>query len=418
MSEGTFPQRDRSDRMQRLKQLRESGSRHRFGPESLETNLSAPFIRRPVATTLLTLALALAGMVAFGLLPVAPLPQVDYPVVVVRARMPGAGPETMASTVATPLERALGRIAGVTEMTSTSSLGSTNVILQFELERDINGAARDVQSAINAARSTLPSMPSNPSYRKVNPSGAPILILSITSDTLTRTQLYDAASTILAQKIAQLPGVGEVTVGGGALPAVRIDVIPDALHRTGLAMADVRAALAEANAFLPKGQLENGKRYWLVGASDQLREASAYNNIIIGRHEGHVIRLADIARIVDGPEDIRTMAIADGKPAVLLMVFRAPGANIIETVDKVKAMLPQLRAWLPETADLALRMDRSLTIRASLKEVEKSLLLSMALVVLVTFLFLRTQCPCYSYSCSCRACIPARDLRGHVLMRP
>lgn len=419
MSERTLPQRGYPDRLQRLKQLRESGGRHRFGPESLETNLSAPFIRRPVATSLLTLALALAGMVAFGLLPVAPLPQVDYPVVVVRASMPGAGPETMASTVATPLERALGRIAGVTEMTSTSSLGSTNVILQFELERDINGAARDVQSAINAARSTLPSMPSNPSYRKVNPSGAPILILSITSDTLTRTQLYDAASTILAQKIAQLPGVGEVTVGGGALPAVRIDIIPDALHRTGLAMADVRAALAEANAFLPKGQLENGERYWLVGASDQLREASAYNDLIIGRHEGQVIRLADVARIVDGPENVRTMAIADGKPAVLLMVFRAPGANIIETVDKVKAMLPQLRAWLPETADLVLRMDRSLTIRASLKEVEKSLLLSMALVVLVTFLFLRnaraTAIPAVAVPVSLLATFGVMYLCGHSL---
>ncbi|MBO4301017.1 MAG: efflux RND transporter permease subunit [Desulfovibrio sp.] len=379
----------RKDWTQCLRKLRESGDRHRFGPAFLEVNLSAIFIRRPVATTLLTLALALAGMVAFDLLPVAPLPQVDFPVVVVRAGMPGAGPETMASTVATPLERALGRIAGVTEMTSTSSLGSSTVILQFELERDINGAARDVQSAINAARSTLPSMPTNPTYRKVNPSGAPILILSITSDTLTRTQLYDAASTVLAQKIAQLPGVGEVTVGGGALPAVRVDIIPDALHRTGLAMADVRMALASANAFLPKGQIEDGGRYWLVGASDQLREAAAYRSLIVGRHDGRVVRLDEIARIVEGPENVRTMAISDGRPAVLLLVFRAPGANIIETVDKVKGMLPQLRAWLPESADLTLRMDRSLTIRASLHEVEKTLLLSMALVVLVTFLFLR-----------------------------
>ena len=378
----------RPDKAQRLHQLRESGLRHRLGPESLEVNLSALFIRRPVATTLLTLALALAGMVAFGLLPVAPLPQVDFPVVVVRASMPGAGPETMASTVATPLERALGRIAGVTEMTSTSSLGSSSVILQFELDRDINGAARDVQSAINAARSTLPSMPSNPSYRKVNPAGAPIMILSITSDTLTRTQLYDAASTVLAQKIAQLPGVGEVNVGGGALPAVRVDISPDALHRMGLSLADVRTALAAANAFLPKGQMEDDERYWLVGASDQLREAAAYRELIVGRHEGRVVRLGDVASIVDGPENVRTMAIAHGKPAVLLLVFRAPGANIIDTVDKVKAMLPQLRAWLPESADLSLRMDRSLTIRASLREVEKSLLLSMALVVIVTFFFL------------------------------
>lgn len=372
-----------------MHKLRADGRRHRLGPEVLGVNISAPFIRRPVATTLLTLALALAGMVAFGLLPVAPLPQVDFPIVVVRANLPGAGPETMASTVATPLERALGRIAGVTEMTSTSSLGSASVILQFDLDRDINGAARDVQSAINAARSLLPSMPSNPSYRKVNPSGAPIMILAITSETLTRTQLYDAASTVLAQKIAQLPGVGEVTVGGGALPAVRVDILPDALHRTGLSMADVRRALAAANAFLPKGQMENGERHWLIGASDQLREASAYRSLIVGHHAGNVVRLEDVARLVDGPENIRTMAMSDGKPAILLMVFRAPGANIIATVDQVKALLPQLRAWLPESANLQLRMDRSLTIRASLKEVEKSLFLSMALVVLVTFLFLR-----------------------------
>ena len=245
--------------------------RRRFGPEFIPLNISAPFIRRPVATTLLTIAIALAGMVAFGLLPVAPLPEVDFPVVVVRARMPGASPETMAATVATPLERALGRIAGVTEMTSSSSLGSSNVILQFDLDRDIDGAARDVQGAINAARSTLPTMPSNPSYRKVNPSGAPIMILSITSDVLTRAQLYDAASTVLAQKISQIPGVGEVTVGGGALPAVRVEAIPDALNRAGVSMEDVRKSLAAANAFLPKGMLDNGENFWLVGANDQLQ---------------------------------------------------------------------------------------------------------------------------------------------------
>ena len=352
-------------------------------------NLSAPFIRRPVATTLLTIAVTLAGMVAFFLLPVAPLPEVDFPVVRVQANMPGASPETMAATVATPLERALGRIAGVTEMTSSSSLGSTRIILQFDLDRDINGAARDVQAAINAARSTLPTMPSNPTYRKVNPSGAPILILSVTSDVLSRTQLYDAASTVLAQKISQIAGVGEVTVGGGALPAVRVDISPDALHRTGLSMEDVRAALAGANAFLPKGHLENEDTSWTVVASDQLRTAAQYRKVIVAERDGVTIRLGDVATVTDSSQDIRQMALSNGKPSILLIVFRSPGANIIETVDRVKAMIPQLRSWLPESADLSVRMDRSQTIRASLHEVEKSLLLSMALVVLVVFLFLR-----------------------------
>ena len=365
------------------------GRRKRFGPEFIPLNLSAPFIRRPVATTLLTIAVTLAGMVAFFLLPVAPLPEVNFPVVRVQANMPGASPETMAATVATPLERALGRIAGVTEMTSSSSLGSTRIILQFDLDRDINGAARDVQAAINAARSTLPTMPSNPTYRKVNPSGAPILILSVTSDVLSRTQLYDAASTVLAQKISQIAGVGEVTVGGGALPAVRVDISPDALHRTGLSMEDVRAALAGANAFLPKGHLENEDTSWTVVASDQLRTAAQYRKVIVAERDGVTIRLGDVATVTDSSQDIRQMALSNGKPSILLIVFRSPGANIIETVDRVKAMIPQLRSWLPESADLSVRMDRSQTIRASLHEVEKSLLLSMALVVLVVFLFLR-----------------------------
>lgn len=361
----------------------------KFGPEFLPFNISAPFIKRPVATTLLTIAIALAGMVSFYLLPVAPLPQIDFPVVVARARMPGASPETMAATVATPLERALGRIAGVNEITSSSSLGSSNVILQFDLERDINGAARDVQAAINAAASTLPTMPNNPTYRKVNPAGAPIMVLSITSDVLDRTQLYDAASTVLAQKISQIPGVGEVTVGGGALPAVRVEAIPDAVNRLGLSMADVRNALRRANAYLPKGSFENSGTSWLVGANDQLEKAKDYESLIVAHKDGATIRLADVAKIIDAPQDTRNMAVANGKPAILLVIFRSPGANIIETVDRVKAMLPQLADWLPESADLFLRMDRSITIRASLKEVEKSLLLSMALVVLVTFLFLR-----------------------------
>ena len=363
--------------------------RHRFGPEFLPVNFSAPFIRRPVATTLLTLAIALAGIIAFRLLPVAPLPEVDLPVVVVRASMPGASPETMAATVATPLERALGRIAGVTEMTSSSSLGSTSVILQFDLDRDINGAARDVQAAINAARSTLPTMPSNPTYRKVNPSGAPIMILSVTSEVLTSSQLYDAASTVLAQKIAQIPGVGEVTLGGGALPAVRVRLIPDALSRAGVSSEDVRRAISGANAYLPKGMVESDQTFWLVDAADQLSDVADYRRLIVARKGDAVIRLGDVAMVEMSSQDVRNMALSNGRQAILLMVFRATGANIIETVDRVKSMLPQLRAWLPESADLTVRMDRSITIRASLAEVEKSLLLSVALVVLVVFLFLR-----------------------------
>lgn len=366
-----------------------ASKKHMLAASVSTFNISEPFIHRPVATTLLTLAIALAGIVAFRLLPVAPLPEIDFPVVVARASMPGASPETMAATVATPLERALGRIAGVNEMTSNSSLGSSNVVLQFDLERDINGAARDVQAAINAARSTLPTMPSNPSYRKVNPAGAPIMVLSITSDVLSRSQLYDAASTVLAQKISQIPGVGEVTVGGGALPAVRVEAIPDAVNRLGISMDDIARTMRDANAYLPKGMLENDGRHWLVGANDQLQNASDYESLIIAQKDGRTIRLSDVARVVDASQNMRNMALANGTPAILLMVFRSPGANIIETVDKIKAMLPQLASWLPESAILSLRMDRSTTIRASLREVEKSLLLAMGLVMLVTLIFLR-----------------------------
>ena len=346
-------------------------------------------VKKPLTVFVAVLAIVVLGVVAYLKMTPDLMPNMDFPYVILVTTDPGASPETMASTVATPLERALGRIAGVTEMTSSSSLGSTRVILQFDLDRDINGAARDVQAAINAARSTLPTMPSNPTYRKVNPSGAPILILSVTSDVLSRTQLYDAASTVLAQKISQIAGVGEVTVGGGALPAVRVDISPDALHRTGLSMEDVRAALAGANAFLPKGHLENESTSWTVVASDQLRTAAQYRKVIVAERGGVVIRLGDVATVTDSSQDIRQMALSNGKPSILLIVFRSPGANIIETVDRVKAMIPQLRSWLPESADLSVRMDRSQTIRASLHEVEKSLLLSMALVVLVVFLFLR-----------------------------
>ncbi|MDR3320660.1 MAG: efflux RND transporter permease subunit [Desulfovibrio sp.] len=354
----------------------------------MPVNFSAPFIHRPVATTLVTIALTLAGMAAFGLLPAASLPNVDFPVVTVRANMPGASPETMASTVATPLERALGRIAAITEMTSSSSLGSTSVILQFDLDRNTDGAARDVQGAINAARSTLPSMPSNPSWRKVNPSGAPIMILSVTSSVLTRAQLYDSASTVLAQKISQIPGVGEVLVGGGALPAVRVDVNPGALAAAGLVMEDVRQAITAANVYLPKGILENDSVCWLVGAHDQLQKADEYRHVVVGQKGGRIIRLADVAEVSDSSQDVRNMAVVNGIPAILLIVSRAPGANIIDTVDQIKAMMPDLQAWLPGGARLEERMDRSVTIRASLREVEKSLLISIVLVVLVVFFFL------------------------------
>jgi multidrug efflux pump len=341
-----------------------------------------------VATTLLTLALTLAGIIAFNLLPVAPLPQMDFPVVVVRARMPGASPETMAATVATPLERSLGSIAAITELTSSSSLGSSNITLQFDLNRDINGAARDVMGAVNAARSILPSLPSNPTYRNVNPSGAPILILSISSEELSRPQLYDVASSVLAQKISQLPGVGEVVIGGGALPAVRVEVIPGALERAGLTMEDLRRTIANANAFMPKGMVENGSVFWLVGVDDQLPKAKDYTNLIVSNKNNAIVRLTDVARVKDGSQDRLNMAVANGLPCILLIVFRSPGANIIETVDRIKASMPQLREWLPTNANLGLRMDRSTTIRASLREVEKSLLLAMALVVFVVFLFL------------------------------
>ncbi len=363
----------------------------RLGPAYLPLNLSSTFIRRPVATALLTAALALAGAVAFQLLPVAPLPEMDFPMVMVHARLPGAGPETMATTVATPLERTLGRIAGITEMTSTSSSGSTRVMLQFELDRDIDGAARDVQAAINASRSTLPTLPSNPSYRKMNPAGIPIIIMALTSDTLSSFQMYDMAESVLAQKIAQVPGVGEVSLGGGALPAVRVDVNPQALYRNGLSMADVQNAIDSANCFMPRGMVSNRQHYWLVGVNDQLEDPEDYGNIIISTSDQGDVRLKDVATIYGGPQDVRSMALFDSRAAVLLMVSKTQGANIIETVDRIKAMVPSMRAWLTEEVTLSVTMDRSVTIRASLLEVEKALLLSMALVILVVFLFLRNN---------------------------
>ncbi|GAB3626056.1 multidrug transporter [Pandoraea terrae] len=353
-------------------------------------NLSAVFIRRSVATVLLTIGVTLAGMVAFGLLPVSPLPQVDFPTISVSASLPGASPETMAASVATPLERALGRIAGVTEMTSNSSLGSTRVTLQFDLDRDINGAARDVQAAINAARSLLPTgLPSNPTYRKVNPASAPVLILALTSESMTRGQMYDAASTILAQKISQLRGVGDVTVGGSSLPAVRVELNPMALNKYAIPLEKVRTAIQSVNANRPKGALEDGDRRWQILANDQATSAKDYLPVIVSYQNGHPVRLQDIATVVDSVQDLRNAGSANGKPSVLLVITTQPGANIIQTVDSINAILPTLRASIPAAINLDVVMDRTPTIRASLREVEHTLLISISLVVMVVFLFLR-----------------------------
>lgn len=351
----------------------------------------ALFIQRPVATTLLTLAITLSGVIGFSLLPVSPLPQVDYPVIMVSASMPGADPETMASSVATPLERALGRIAGVNEMTSTSSLGSTRIILQFDLSRDINGAARDVQAALNAAQSLLPSgMPNRPTYRKMNPSDAPIMIMTLTSDTFSQGQLYDFASTQLAQKIAQTEGVSDVSVGGSSLPAVRVELNPSALFNQGVSLDAVRQAISAANVRRPQGSIDSSEQHWQVQANDEIKTAEGYRPLIIHYNNGSPVRLQDVANIVDSVQDVRNAGMSDGKPAVLLVISREPGANIIATVDRIRAELPALRASIPASIELNIAQDRSPTIRASLDEVERSLVIAVALVILVVFLFLRS----------------------------
>jgi multidrug efflux pump len=353
-------------------------------------NLSSPFIARPVATTLLALGVLLAGAAAFRLLPVAPLPQVDFPTISVSASLPGASPETMAATVATPLERALGRIAGVSEMTSSSSLGSTRITLQFELSRNIDGAARDVQAAINAARTLLPTgLPSNPTYRKVNPADAPIMILSLTSDTLTRGQMFDAGSTILAQKISQLPGVGNVNVGGSALPAVRVELNPPRLNAMGISLETVRTAIAASNSNRPKGSVGDGANHWQIYANDQGTTAADYLPLVIAYRNGAAVRLSDVAEVVDSVQDVRNDGLTNGKPSVQLIVYRQPGANIIETVEGVKALLPVLRASIPEAVNLDVVMERTTTIRASLREVERTLIIAVLLVIGVVYLFLR-----------------------------
>jgi multidrug efflux pump len=354
-------------------------------------NISALFIHRPVGTTLLTIALALMGAVAFQLLPVSPLPQVEFPTIEVNAGLPGASPETMASAVTTPLERQLGRIAGLNEMTSVSTLGQTRITLQFDLSKNIDAAARDVQAAINAARGQLPpDMPNTPRFRKTNPADASIIALALTSDVLSRGQMYDVADSILQQELSQVEGVGRVNIGGGALPAVRVEVNPTILQSYGLSLEDVRAVLDSANANRPKGELADGSRTWTLSTTDQLLKAKEYQPLIISYKDGRAVRLADVASVRDSVEDVRNMGLVNGKPAILVFVFRQPGANIIETVDRVHALLPQLRAEIPPTIDLSVALDRTTTIRASVHEVQFTLVLSIVLVILVVFFFLRS----------------------------
>jgi multidrug efflux pump len=358
--------------------------------EETDGGISGPFIRRPIATTLLTVAVALAGGIAFRFLPVSPLPQVDFPTISINAGLPGASPETMASSVATPLERQFGRIAGITEMTSTSSLGSSSVTLQFDLSRDIDAAARDVQAAINAARGQLPAnLPNNPTYRKVNPADAPILLLSLTSDLIEKPRMYDVASSVLAQKLAQVQGVGQVTVGGGALPAVRVDLNPTLLSGYGIGLEDVRTALGNANANRPKGELSGTDHSWALSTTDQLLTAAEYEPLIIHYGNGAGVRLGDIGKVTDSVEDIRNGGLANGKPAILVIIFRQPGANIIATVDRIRAVLPQLKASIPPAIDLSVVVDSTRTVRASVHDVEITLIISILLVILVVFIFLR-----------------------------
>ncbi len=353
-------------------------------------NISAPFVRRPVATMLLTIGVTLVGIVAFRFLPVASLPQVEFPTINVSASLPGASPETMASSVAAPLERQFTRIAGVTEMTSTSTIGGTNITLQFELQRDIDGAARDVQAAINAARADLPSnLPISPSYRKVNPSDGPILILALTSELVSRGEMYDAASSILQQKLSQVEGVGQVAVGGGSLPAIRVDLNPTALNKYGIGLGDVRQVLTGTNVNRPKGQLTAEDRTWEIRTNDQLHTADEYLPLIVAYRNGRAVQLSDVATVEQSVEDLRTMGVANGTPAVLVIIYRQAGANIIETADRLRARLPQLEASLPGSMALSIVMDRTPVIRASLHDVEKTLIISVGLVILVVFVFLR-----------------------------
>jgi hydrophobe/amphiphile efflux-1 (HAE1) family protein len=353
-------------------------------------NISAPFIQRPVATSLLTIALLLAGALAYTMLPVAPLPQVEFPTINVNAGLPGASPETMASAVATPLERQFGRIANITQMTSSSQLGSTSIVLQFDLNRNIDAAARDVQAAINAARGQLPTnLPSNPTWRKVNPADAPILILALTSDTATKPQMYDVGNSILAQKLSQIDGVGQVFVGGSSLPAVRAEVNPMQLSNLGVGIEQVRTALNTANANSPKGGLADAQQGEMLQDNDQLFHAAEYAPRIIAYKNGAPVRLADVATVVDSVEDVHTAGVANGKPSVLIIINRQPGANIIGTVDRVRELLPQLQASIPPSIRIDVVVDRTTTIRTSVRDVQITLVISVILVIFVVFAFLR-----------------------------
>jgi multidrug efflux pump len=353
-------------------------------------NVSAPFIRRPVATTLLTVGLAIAGAIAFNVLPVSPLPQVDFPTISVGAGLPGASAEIMASSVATPLERQFGHIAGVTEMTSSSSLGSTSVTIQFDLSRDIDGAARDVEAGINAARAYLPAnLPSNPSYRKVNPADSPIMILGLTSDKYGPAKLYDVASTIMEQKLSQVEGVGQVNAGGGALPSVRVEANPTQLASYGLTLANLQSVLSLQNADMPKGQISNGSVTADIIANDQISLAADYQPLVVGYQNGAAVHLSDVAEVTDSVQNVRAAGYLNGKRAVMLIIFRQPGANIIETVDNIKKQLPALKASIPFGIDVIMVLDRTTTIRASISDVERTLIISIILVIFVVFVFLR-----------------------------
>jgi multidrug efflux pump len=353
-------------------------------------NLSAVFIARPVATTLLSLGVAIAGVLSYALLPVAPLPQVDYPAISVQASMPGASPETMAATVATPLERALGSIAGVNEMTSTSSQGSTRISLQFDLERDINGAARDVQAAINQAQTLLPSgMPSRPTYRKVNPAESPMMIIALTSTQFSRADMVDIASTVLVQRLSRVDGVGQVTLGGGALPAVRVAVQPDRLSAYGLSLEDVRKTLVAGNAHRPKGMVEDEHQAWQIEANDQAFTPADFAGMVIRHQNNRAVRVQDVAQVSEAMQDVRTDGVSQGKPAVLLVLFQQPGANVIQAVDAVRRLLPALQKEVPTGMAMEVVSDRTPTIRGSLAEIQKSLAISMGLVILVVALFLK-----------------------------
>jgi len=353
-------------------------------------NFSAFFIHRPIATTLLTIGIVLAGLVGLNLLPVASLPQVEFPVISVMANLPGANPETMASSIAAPLEKSFGRIAGITEMTSSSTLGSSRITMQFDLDRKIDGAARDVQGAINASRTLLPTgMPKNPTYNKASPAATSILLLGLTSDTMTQGQVYDAASTILAQKLAQVTGVGQVYVGGSSLPAVRVDIDPNALNKFGISLEEVRVALTTTNSNRPRGSVETHDKYWQIYTSDQSKTASDFRPLIIAYRNGAVVRLSDIANVTDSVEDVQNAGSANGKPAIIVRVDPQAGANIIEIVDRIKQMLPELRNAMPGAINMEVLQDRTVNIRASLREMSRSLLISLTLVVLVVLLFLR-----------------------------